>query len=80
MAKIFTDDEIHFLSANPNVREITPKRLSLKYEFRCQLYEAWSVGGRAAIRSLRKYLKKQKIEIALTPFEIKPPYVLKVAA
>ena len=51
MAKIFTDDEIHFLSANPNVREITPKRLSLKYEFRCQLYEAWSVGGRAAIRS-----------------------------
>lgn len=51
MAKIFTDDEIQFLSANPNVREITPKRLSLKYEFRCQLYEAWSDGGKAAIRS-----------------------------
>lgn len=50
MAKIFTDDEIHFLSANPNVREITPKRLRLKYDFRCQLYEAWSAGGRAALR------------------------------
>ena len=51
MAKIFTDDEIRFLSANPNVRVITPKRLSLTYEFRCQLYDAWCAGGRAAIRS-----------------------------
>lgn len=50
MAKIFTDDEIRFLSANSNVREIAPKRLRLKYNFRCQLYEAWSAGGRAALR------------------------------
>ena len=38
------------MSANPNVRVITRKRLSLTYEFRCQLYDAWSAGGKAAIR------------------------------
>ena len=38
------------MSANPNVRVITRKRLSLTYEFRCQLYDAWCAGGRAAIR------------------------------
>lgn len=41
---------------------------------------SWNADVVGAFNILRKYLKKQKIEITLNPFEIKTPYVLKVAA
>ena len=41
MAKIYTDEEIRYLRENPNVRTIRHDRLSLTYEFRCHLYDAY---------------------------------------
>ena len=39
----------------------------------------WNADTVGAFNILRKYLKKQKSEITLNPFEIKTPYVFKVA-
>ena len=48
MAKIYTDEEICYLRKNPNVRTIRHDRLSLTYEFRCHLYDAYMISGRSA--------------------------------
>lgn len=45
MAKIYTDEEIRYLRENPNVRVIRHDRLSLTYEFRCHLYDAYMANG-----------------------------------
>ena len=41
MRKTFTEEEIKVLSANPNVKEVQPYRLTLQLEFRKELYDAW---------------------------------------
>ena len=51
MAKIYTDEEICYLRKNPNVRTIRHDRLSLTYEFRCHLYDAYMTSGRSGMRA-----------------------------
>ena len=51
MAKIYTDEEIRYLRENPNVRTIRHDRLSLTYEFRCHLYDAYMANGRSGMRA-----------------------------
>ena len=51
MAKIYTDEEIRYLRENPNVRVIRHDRLSLTYEFRCHLYDAYMANGRSGMRA-----------------------------
>ena len=51
MAKIYTDEEICYLRKNPNVRTIRHDRLSLTYEFRCHLYDAYMANGRSGMRA-----------------------------
>ena len=51
MTKIYTDAEISYLRKNSNVRVIRRDRLSLTYEFRCHLYDAYMTSGRSGMRA-----------------------------
>ena len=42
--KRYTDEEIRILQANPNVKSVRINRLTLTFEFRKKLYEAYKAG------------------------------------
>ena len=44
--KRFTSNEIELLKNNPNVKDVREDRLTLTYEFRCLLWEAWNAGDK----------------------------------
>lgn len=56
MGKRFTEVQIIELRKNPNVKFVRKNRLSLTFEFRCQVYDAWIKNP--SVSTIREYLSE----------------------
>ena len=62
--RTLTEAECEILRKNPNVKQATPKRFSLTYEFRVKLYEYWDSHGRT-IQALRNFMSDNGFEVSI---------------
>ena len=67
MAKRFTAEEILALSANPNVKNVRSNRLTLTFEFRTELYNAWALNP--GVRVLREMFENNGFDAKMIPNE-----------
>ena len=63
MARIYTEDEMVVLRANPAVKEVRANRLSLTYEVRKEIYEAWKEQPGSAV--IRNVLHNRELDPAM---------------